>query len=276
MLDTLTAWMTAVPPLQAAVIASLFAGLAAGIGALPVLIVDRASRLLQDVLLGAAAGIMLGATCFSLLIPALTIAGERFGTPLTGGIGVGAGMMGGALALWAIHRLIPHEHIFKGVEGVHALSIRRIWLFILAITLHNIPEGLAVGVGVGGIAASGDPSTAVALTIGIFLQNLPEGFVVALALLPLGYSRLLAILVALATGVVETIGGFIGAGAVVLSQAVLPWALAGAAGAMLFVISHEVIPETHSQGYETPATFGVVAGFVLMMVLDVGLGVIGT
>jgi ZIP family zinc transporter len=276
MLDTMTAWMTAVPPLQAAVVASLFAGLAAGIGALPVLIVDRASRLLQDVLLGAAAGIMLGASCFSLVIPGLDIAGERFGTPLFGGVAIGVGMIAGAAALWVIHRLVPHEHIFKGADGVHALSIRRIWLFILAITLHNIPEGMAVGVGVAGIAASGEPGTAVALTIGIFLQNLPEGFVVALALLPLGYSRLLAILVALATGVVETIGGFVGAVAVVLSQAVLPWALAGAAGAMLFVISHEVIPETHSKGYETPATFGVVAGFVVMMVLDVGLGVIGS
>jgi ZIP family zinc transporter len=261
------------PLFWAGVLASLIAGLAAGVGALPVFLVDRASRRVQDVLLGSAAGIMLAATCFSLLLPGLEIAALRAGGVLAGGLLVGAGVMAGAVGLWLAHSLVPHEHIIKGKEsldgGLAPRNVRRIWLFVLAITLHNIPEGLAVGVGV----ASGEAADGLALTIGIFLQNLPEGFVVALALLPLGWSRLQAVLVALATGAVETVGGLIGAGAVALSAAVLPWALAAAAGAMLFVISHEIIPETHENGHETPATFGVVGGFVLMMLLDVGLGV---
>ena len=228
---------------------------------------------LQDVLLGSAAGIMLAATCFSLLLPALQVAAVQGGSVLGGALLVGVGIIAGAVGLWLMHRFVPHEHIVKGKESLDGVlapqRVRRIWLFVLAITLHNIPEGLAVGVGV----ASGEAAAGLAVTIGIFLQNLPEGFVVALALLPLGWSRLQAVLVALATGAVETVGGLVGAGAVALSAAVLPWALAAAAGAMLFVISHEIIPETHENGHETPATFGIVGGFVLMMLLDVVLGV---
>ena len=273
MLSSIEQFVSDLPLFWAGVLASLAAGLAAGIGALPVFLVDRASRRLQDVLLGSAAGIMLAATCFSLLLPGLQIAALRTGGVLAGGLLVGAGVMAGAIGLWLAHRLLPHEHIIKGKEslggGLLPRNVRRIWLFVLAITLHNVPEGLAVGVGV----ASGEAADGLALTIGIFVQNLPEGFVVALALLPLGWSRLQAVLVALATGAVETVGGFVGAGAVTLSTAVLPWALAAAAGAMLFVINHEIIPETHENGHETPATFGVVGGFILMMLLDVGLGV---
>ncbi|MFO1119361.1 MAG: ZIP family metal transporter [Rhodospirillales bacterium] len=272
-MSSITQLVTSLPLFWAAVLASLIAGLAAGVGALPVLVVNRASRRLQDVLLGTAAGIMLAATCFSLLLPGLQIAAVQTSSVLGGALLVGIGIMAGAVGLWLMHRCVPHEHIVKGKEslGGGMLSpqrVRRIWLFVLAITLHNIPEGLAVGVGV----ASGDSVAGMAVTLGIFLQNLPEGFVVALAMLPLGWSRLQAILLALATGAVETVGGLIGAGAVTLSAAVLPWALAGAAGAMLFVISHEIIPETHENGHETPATFGIVGGFVVMMLLDVALG----
>lgn len=273
-MGSLTQFVTSLPLLWAAVLASLIAGLAAGVGALPVLFVDRASRRLQDVLLGGAAGIMLAATCFSLLLPGLQIAAAQSGSVLGGGLMIGIGIIAGAVGLWLMHQTLPHEHIVKGTESLaggvlSAKRVRRIWLFVLAITLHNIPEGLAVGVGV----ASGDTIAGLAVTLGIFLQNLPEGFVVALAMLPLGWGRLQAILLALATGAVETVGGLIGAGAVTLSGAVLPWALAAAAGAMLFVISHEIIPETHENGHETPATFGLIAGFVIMMLLDVVLGV---
>lgn len=270
MLHQLELWLAAMPLPLAGAIASLAAGLAAGVGALPVLVIDRTSLRLRDVLLGAAAGVMLSATCFSLVLPGLDAAGEQAGEGLGAIALVSTAMLLGAVGLWAIHRVVPHEHMLKGRDDVSGASLRRIWLFVLAITLHNVPEGLAVGVGV----ASGNVADGLALTIGIFLQNLPEGFVVALAVLPLGYSRLAAVGIALLTGAVETLGGLIGAGAVTLSQAFLPWAMAGAAGAMLFVISHEVIPETHRNGHDTAATFGVVVGFVVMMALDVGLGVI--
>lgn len=270
MLTDAEALLLALPPLWAGVAASLAAGLAAGLGALPVLFVDRAARRLQDILLGSAAGIMLAATSFSLLLPGLEVAISRTGSVVGGGLLIGTGVILGAVGLFLAHRVVPHIHPFKRTDVPDApgmRSIRRIWLFVLAITLHNVPEGLAVGVGV----ASGEAANGLALSIGIFLQNLPEGFVVALAVLALGYPRARAVLIALLTGAVEAVGGFIGAGAVSLSQALLPWALAGAAGAMLFVISHEVIPETHENGHETPATFGVVVGFVLMMLLDVAL-----
>ncbi len=253
------------PLVYAGMIASLLAGLASGVGALPVLLISQASQRLLDVLLGTAAGIMLAAASYSLLLPALEAGAEQFGGLVAGGVVAAFGLMLGAGGIWYAHKNLPHEHFFQGQEGVQGRQVRRIWLFIFAITLHNIPEGLAVGVGFGG----GNVANGLALTVGIFLQNLPEGFVVALALLGLNYARLTAIGVALATGAVETVGGFIGAGFVSLSQALLPLGLAGAAGAMLFVISHEIIPESHGNGHQSPATFGLVAGFALMMVLDV-------
>ena len=253
------------PLIYAGMLASLLAGLAAGVGALPVLLISTASQRLLDVLLGTAAGIMLAAASFSLLIPALEAGADQFGGLLAGGALAALGLLLGAGGIWYAHKNLPHEHFLQGQEGVRGVAVRRIWLFVFAITLHNIPEGLAVGVGFGG----GNVANGLALTIGIFLQNLPEGFVVALSLLGLNYSRPAAILVALGTGAVETIGGFIGAGFVSLSLALLPLGLAGAAGAMLFVISHEIIPETHGNGHQSQATFGLVAGFALMMVLDV-------
>lgn len=261
------AGIAALPMIWLGALASLGAGIATGVGALPVLGIRTVSRRLQDVLLGIAAGIMLAATLFALLLPGLEIATLRLGSDVRGTLLVGQGMFTGALLVWLVHRFVPHEHPVKGREGPPPHTVRRIWLFIFAITLHNLPEGLAVGVGVG----SGEVASAASLTLGIFLQNLPEGFIVALALLPLGYRRSTAVLVALATGAVETVGGLFGAAAVTISHALLPWALAVAAGAMLFVISHEVIPETHEHGHETPATFGVMGGFVLMMLLNAAL-----
>lgn len=257
----------ALPLIWMGALASLGAGIATGVGALPVLAIRTVSRRIQDVLLGIAAGIMLSATLFALMLPGLEIATRRTGSAVGGTLLIGLGILAGAILVWLVHRFVPHEHLVKGPEGPSPHAVRRIWLFVLAITLHNLPEGLAVGVGVG----SGEVANALSLTLGIFLQNLPEGFIVALALLPLGYSRITAVLVALATGAVETFGGLFGAAAVTISHAMLPWALAAAAGAMLFVISHEVIPETHEHGHETPATFGLIGGFVLMMLLDAAL-----
>lgn len=251
------------------VIASLIAGSAAGIGALPVLVMRQITVRQQDIMLGFSAGVMLAATAFSLLLPGIEAGTLLYGHPLIGFGVVAAGTVLGAIGLYAIHNALPHEHLVKGPEHVDSRQVKRLWLFVIAITLHNFPEGLAVGVGFGG----GNVQNGVALTIGIFLQNLPEGLVVALSMLALGFAPLPAVGIALGTGAVESIGGFIGAGAVSVAEPALPWGLAMAGGAMLFVVSNEIIPETHRNGHDTAATFGLTAGFLLMMGLDVGLGV---
>ncbi len=215
-------------------------------------------------MLGFGAGVMLAATSFSLIVPAV----EAAGGSTAGAFIVAAGMALGGLFLWVTDKYSPHEHFIKGPEGADARNLRRIWLFVIAITLHNFPEGLAVGVGFGG----GDIANGITLAVGIGLQNMPEGLVVALALIAERYSRPYAFGVALATGLVEPVGGAIGAGIVSIARPVLPWGLAFAAGAMLFVISDEIIPESHRKGYETEATFGVMFGFIVMMIMDIALG----
>ncbi len=254
-----------------AVLASLAAGAATGLGALPVLFFRTLSARMRDGFLGFSAGVMLAASAFSLIIPGIEAASERTGTTIAAVI-VGAGILLGGGFVWLIHALVPHEHFVKGAEGTtvaEARKIRRIWLFILAIAVHNLPEGLAVGVGFGGE----NIGNGVALAIGIGLQNLPEGFAVAVALLGIkGMTPWRAAGIALLTGLLEPVGGAIGAGLVTTSVLLLPWGLAFAAGAMLFVISNEIIPETHAQGNEREATAGLMIGFVVMMVLDVTLG----
>ncbi len=244
--------------------ASFVAGCATGVGALPVVFFRRISQRLQDVMMGFGAGVMLAATSFSLILPAIGAAGGGYIAAVT----VSAGMFIGAIFLYLSDRYSPHEHFIKGPEGADAKNLRRIWLFVIAITLHNFPEGLAVGVGFGG----GDIRNGITLAIGIGLQNMPEGLVVALALIGERYSVGRALLIALSTGLVEPVGGLLGAGVVTVSRPLLPWGLAFAAGAMLFVISDEIIPESHRKGFEKEATFGVMVGFVVMMILDVTLG----
>lgn len=242
-------------------IASLLAGLGTGIGALPVLFFKDVSRNLLNIMLGAAAGVMLAATAFSLIVP-----GIESGNLLWPGYGVFvvmAGILIGAISLDLVDKWLPHEHFFKGPEGP-ASDIKRIWLFVFAIAIHNFPEGLAVGVGFG----TGDIAAGTTLAIGIGLQNMPEGLAVALPLIGLGYSRWKALGIATLTGLVEPVGGLLGAGAVTVFHPILPFALAYAAGAMLFVISDEIIPETHSRGKSRQATYGVMIGFVIMMALD--------
>jgi len=247
------------------IIASTLAGLATGVGALPVFFFRKVSDRLMNTLLGGAAGVMLAATSFSLIVP-----GIEYGDVLWPGKGayvVVIGMLTGAVFLDRMDKWLPHEHFVMGKEGPSS-ALRRIWLFIIAITLHNFPEGLAVGVGFG----AEDTGAATALAIGIGLQNMPEGMAVAFPLLGLGYHRWQAWGVALLTGLVEPVGGFLGVAAVTLFQQVLPLGLAFAAGAMLFVISDEIIPETHSRGKSRIATFGVMVGFVIMMAMDTLLG----
>jgi zinc transporter, ZIP family len=248
--------------------ASLAAGLLTGAGALPVFVVRRISAGLQDAMLGFAAGVMMAASVFSLIVPALEAAQRDHGSAVIGALVVVAGVLLGGLALWVVNERVPHEHFILGREGPPGEGLRRIWLFVIAITLHNFPEGLAVGVAFG----SGELGSATALAIGIGLQNIPEGLAVAVALLTLGYSRAEAVAVATATGLVEPVGGLIGVVAVTLVAPLLPWGLAFAAGAMIFVISDEIIPETHRHNHQNQATGGLMVGFVLMMFLDVVLG----
>tara|TARA_Y100000031_G_C8196691_1_gene374050 strand:- start:343 stop:1131 length:789 start_codon:yes stop_codon:yes gene_type:complete len=243
---------------------SLAAGLATGVGALPIFFTRNVSVKLQDIFLGFGAGVMLAATSFSLIIPGLEAAGNGVKAATI----IVAGIMLGGIFLWAADKFIPHEHFIKGHEGADSLKLKKVWLFVLAITLHNFPEGMAVGVGFG----TGDIGNGLSLALGIGLQNMPEGLVVALALIAHKYGILKSFLIALATGLVEPIGGLLGAGVISVFQVLLPWGLAFAAGAMLFVISDEIIPESHRKGFAKQATFGVMVGFVIMLFLDVTLG----
>ena len=246
-------------------LASMLAGLATGVGALPALVFKSVPDKVLNTMLGGAAGVMLAATSFSLIVPGIEYGDQQW--PGYGVYIVVFGMLAGAVFLDRVDKWLPHEHFVMGPEGPSS-KLKRIWLFIIAITIHNFPEGLAVGVGFG----AGDVGAGTSLAIGIGLQNMPEGLAVALPLLGLGYSRWRAIGIATLTGLVEPIGGLLGVVAVTVFHPVLPFALAFAAGAMLFVISDEIIPETHSKGKSRLATFGVMVGFVIMMALDNLLG----
>jgi len=246
-------------------VASILAGLATGAGALPVLYFKNISDKLFSSLLGGAAGVMLAATAFSLLNP-----GIEFGNMLWPGMGiyvVSAGMLLGAFFLHYADHQLPHVH-FDAVVDTQINSMRKIWLFIIAITIHNFPEGMSVGVSFG----SGDMKNGLVLAIAIAMQNIPEGLAVALPLVGLGYNRWRAVGVALATGLVEPVGGLLGITMVTLFKSVLPIAMGFAAGAMLFVISEEIIPETHAKGRSRYATYSLMIGFIIMMVVDNALG----
>ena len=258
-------------------LASLVAGLFTGLGALPAALVKKVTERKLDVMLGFAAGVMLAATSFSLIVPGIEYGDEMW--PGKGVYAVAVGMLIGGLFLDRADKWLPHEHFVKGHEGPES-RLRKIWLFIIAITLHNFPEGLAVGVGFGAAAALPPDSPefaaaiggAVALAIGIGLQNAPEGLAVAMPLMGEGYTRRKAIWIATATGLVEPVGGLLGVVAVAVFRPLLPFGLAFAAGAMLFVICDEIIPETHGRGFARQATFGVMVGFVVMMAMDNLLG----
>jgi ZIP family zinc transporter len=237
---------------------TILTGFATGVGALPVLFTTEVSEGLMDALLGFAAGVMLAATAFSLIVPAIELGGIW---PAVLGIFIGA------LFLAVLDRWLPHTHLIKGAEGPSS-TLRRAWLLIIAITLHNFPEGLAVGVGFG----SGYLPEAIALMIAIGLQNMPEGLAVALPLVREKWPRGKALLYAFGSGLAEPIAGILGVVAVTLMRPLLPWGLAFAAGAMLYVVSDEIIPETHRRGFELQGTWGVIIGFLVMMYLDNAFG----
>ncbi len=262
------AYLATQPRVSLAWQAGLMAAFATALGTLPVLFSQRLSERTQDTLFGFGAGVMLAACSFSLIIPGLAAARNAgAGTWEAAGI-IGASILLGGAVLLLMERLLPHEHFIKGVEGQSSRTLRRTWLFVFAIALHNVPEGLAIGVAFGG----DDPLRASALAAGIAIQDVPEGLVVAAALLAAGYRRWLAVGLGVASGLVEPVGAVLGAAVVSHSAGLLPWGLGFAAGAMLFVISHEIIPESHRKGHEAWATGGLMLGFVLMMMLDSSLG----
>lgn len=237
-------------------------------GALPALFLRSIPQRVEDAMLGFAAGMMLAASAFSLLLPGLNAARE-----LTGSGGIAAavvvfGMLLGVLLMLGLDEFTPHEHDKTGPCGPGYDHCSRVWLFVFAIALHNLPEGMAIGVSF----SQGDMSVGLPLTSAIALQDIPEGLAVALALRAAGFRSLLAVLVAIASGLLEPLGALLGVGLASGMPLAYPIGLGLAAGAMLFVVSHEVIPETHRNGHQTFATLGLMLGFALMMTLDTALG----
>ncbi|WPB58431.1 ZIP family metal transporter [Xylophilus sp. GOD-11R] len=254
--------------MRGALLGGMMAAGATALGTIPVLLSQRFSQRAHDTMLGFGAGVMLAASAFSLVIPAIAAARSQGAGPWAAGGVVGSGILLGGLLLMLIDRAVPHEHFFKGHEGPQSRALKRAWLFVLAITLHNLPEGLAIGVGFAGA----DEVGARALAAGISIQDVPEGMVVALALRGVGYGRWTSAGLGVLSGLIEPLAAVLGVALIGMSAGLLPWGLALAAGAMLFVISHEIIPESHRKGHEAFATGGLMLGFVIMMLLDTALG----
>jgi len=245
------------------------AGFAAtALGAVLAVALREVSQRAQDVMLGFAAGMMLAASSFSLILPGLAAAREITGSGPFAAATVVLGLGLGVLLMLGLDKFTPHEHESVGRQGPLSERINRVWLFVLAITLHNLPEGMAIGVGF----ANGDMNVGVPLASAIAIQDIPEGLAIALALRVTGLSTLKAILVAIGSGLMEPIGALIGLGISSGFAIAYPISLGLAAGAMIFVVSHEVIPETHRNGHQTSATLGLMGGFAVMMFLDTALG----
>jgi ZIP family zinc transporter len=261
-------------PVLQALIATLFTWGLTAAGAALVFTVRHESRRVLDIMLGFAAGVMIAASFWSLLAPAIEM-GERGRLP--GWFPAAVGFLLGALFLRLADRLIPHLHMLRRTEeaeGIHT-HWRRTTLLVLAITLHNIPEGLAVGVAFGAAAHGMEWTTvagATALAIGIGIQNFPEGAAVSMPLAREGVSKFKSFWYGQLSGMVEPAAGVIGAAAVLTWAPILPYALAFAAGAMIYVVIEEVVPEAQQSGHADAATMGSILGFVTMMTLDVALG----
>ncbi len=241
-----------------------------GLGALPALGLSYISDRAKNVLMGFSAGVMLAASSFSLIIPALELGAKEAESKGFGALWTALFILFGALFLYLCNRWIPHEHFVSGREGgFSSLQLKRIWLFVIAITLHNFPEGLAVGSGVG----SHDVAIALPILAGIGLQDFPEGFVVAVALMSVNYSKWESLIVAVVTGLVEAVAAILGFMATSFFQPLLPWMLAFSGGAMIYVVVEEVIPEVQQKSIASDASAGMMIGFVLMMFLDVVLSV---
>lgn len=270
-------WLGTLPPVLQALVGTVFTYSVTALGASLVFFFKSIRKSVLNAMLGFAAGVMIAASFWSLLAPAIEMAeSEGQIAWLTAALGF---LSGGAF-LWVVDKLLPHLHI--GLEKDQAEGIKTSWqrsvLLVLAITLHNIPEGLAVGVAFGAVAAGLPSATmagAVALAIGIGLQNFPEGAAVSIPLRREGFGRTKAFLYGQASGIVEPVAGVLGALAVLSMRSILPYALAFAAGAMIYIVVEELIPEAQkNEGNRSAdlATVGCMVGFAVMMVLDVGLG----
>jgi len=265
--------LTSYHPILLALVAGLFTWFMTAMGAGVILFTKNPSKKLLTFMLGGGAGVMIAASFWSLLAPAIDLSAEG---PLPKWLPPAIGFLLGGAFLFATDKLLPHLHPgMKSPEGIHT-SLRRSTLLVFAITLHNIPEGLAIGVafgaaanGLGGAAIGG----AVALAIGIGLQNFPEGTAVSMPLMREGLSRKKAFYYGQLSGVVEPIAAVIGAAAVVVAAPILPYALAFAAGAMIYVVVEELVPEAQrEEDHSDVGTLGAMLGFTVMMVLDVALG----
>lgn len=272
MFDSIVAYLSSIDPILAALYATLFTWFLTALGASVVFFFKTMNRAVLDGMLGFTGGVMVAASYWSLLAPAIAMSeGEGFVKVMPAAIG----FMLGAFFLFGLDKVLPHLHInFKETEGVKS-PWQKTTLLVLAITLHNIPEGLAVGVLFGGVAA-GIPEASIAgatiLAIGIGIQNFPEGIAVSMPLRRMGMSRKKSFLYGQSSALVEPIAGVLGAVAVTFFTPILPYALAFAAGAMIFVVVEEVIPETQQDKHTDIATLGFIGGFVVMMSLDVALG----
>lgn len=267
-------WFSQQNNIYQAVLAGIFTWFVTALGAGIVFSFKNINRKVLDLMLGFAAGVMIAASFWSLLAPAIEMAESQNSTAW---LVVVIGFLLGGFFLWAIDKVLPHLHLgfpVSQAEGIKT-SWQRSVLLVMAITLHNIPEGLAIGVAFGALSIEGTTATyssAVALAIGIGLQNFPEGAAVSIPLRREGFTRFKAFMYGQASGIVEPIAAFIGASLVISMQYLLPYALAFAAGAMIYVVVEELIPESQLNQNTDVATIGTMIGFALMMALDVGLG----
>ena len=267
-------WFVQLNPVVQALIATCFTWALTAAGAALVFPMKELKRSSMDAMLGFAAGVMIAASCWSLLIPSIEMAADW---SIPAWIPATVGFLLGAAFLRLIDRLLPHLH--PGMATDKAEGVKTKWqrttLLVLAITLHNIPEGLAVGVAFGAAAAGFESASlagAVALAIGIGIQNFPEGTAVSMPLRREGFSRTKSFWYGQLSGVVEPVAGVAGAALVLLARPILPYALSFAAGAMIFVVVEELVPESQRGGHSHSATWGAIIGFAVMMTLDVALG----
>jgi ZIP family zinc transporter len=272
MFQSIIEYFKSIDPILAALYATLFTWFLTAFGASFVFFFKNMNRVVLDGMLGFTGGVMVAASFWSLLAPAIEMSeGEGFVKVIPASVG----FLLGAMFIFGLDKLLPHLHInFKETEGIKS-PWQRTTLLVLAITLHNIPEGLAVGVLFGGVAA-GIPEASIAgavtLAIGIGIQNFPEGIAVSMPLRRMGMSRWKSFMYGQSSALVEPVAGVLGAVAVTFFTPLLPYALAFAAGAMIFVVVEEVIPETQQDNNTDIATLGFIGGFIVMMVLDVALG----
>jgi zinc transporter, ZIP family len=267
-------WFVDLNPIVQALIGTLFTYFMTALGAAMVFFFVTIKRKVLDGMLGFAAGVMIAASFWSLLAPAIEMTENSGGIPW---IPATVGFLMGGGFLWLVDKILPHLHMGLPMEEKEGIDTgwRRVVLLVLAITLHNVPEGLAVGVAFGALGADLPAATmagAVALAIGIGIQNFPEGAAVSIPLRREGISRRKSFWYGQLSGIVEPIAGVVGAAAVLLMRPILPYALAFAAGAMIFVVVEELIPESQQEKNTDAATVGAMLGFAVMMTLDVALG----